>query len=257
MTSAPAATNAEEQFVSSLPVIERIVLAIARRHLLNASDAEEFGAWAKARLIEDDYAVFRKFGGRSSLSTYLVVVLRNLYRDYQNSLWGRWRPSAAAKRLGPVAVRLEQLLVRDGMPLREATNVVRSFHDEVSERELIRMAAALPRNYPTAEVSLEGAALTESLASPVSVDQGLDETPKVEAALHDVLAQLPPEDAVIVRMKFWSNLSVADIARSLRLEQKSLYRRLERISADLRDALAARGIDRAAASDAFGGELSW
>jgi len=257
VTSASPATTAEEQFVASLPLIERIVSAIARRHLLSASDAEEFGAWAKARLIEDDYAVFRKFGGRSSLSTYLVVVLRNLYRDHQNSLWGRWRPSAAAKRFGPVAVRLEQLLVRDGMSLREATQVVRASHGEVTEKELVRLAAALPRNYPVAEVSLEGAALTESLASPLSVDGGLDDSSRIEAALHDVIGQLPAEDAVILRMKFWSNLSVADIARGLRLDQKSLYRRLERIAAQLREALAARGIDRTAAAESLGSELSW
>ena len=257
MTSVPATTTAEEQFVASLPIIERIVSAIARRHLLSAGDAEEFGAWAKAKLIEGDYAVFRKFGGRSALSTYLVVVLRNLYRDYQNSLWGRWRPSAAAKRVGPLAVRLEQLLVRDGMPLREASYIVCAAHSEVTEKELARLAASLPRNHPVAEVSLETAELSPSLASPTSVDSSLDETPRIEAVLHDVIEQLPAEDAVILRMRFWSNLSVADIARSLRLDQKSLYRRLERIAEHLRQALSARGIDRATVAEAFGSELSW
>jgi RNA polymerase sigma factor for flagellar operon FliA len=39
-------------------------------------------------------------------------------------------------------------------------------------------------------------------------------------------------------------MSVADIARTLRVEQKPLYRRLDGIQAKLRAALESRGVDR-------------
>jgi hypothetical protein len=74
----------KQQFVSSLPVIDRIIALLVRRHALAEVDAADFASWAKARLIEDDYKVFRAFGGRSSLSTYLTVVLTMLLRQYRS-----------------------------------------------------------------------------------------------------------------------------------------------------------------------------
>jgi hypothetical protein len=107
MTSPPATpdTDLERMFLAALPIMERIVAVQVQRHALSASDAEDFASWARARIIGDDYAVLRSFGGRSSLKTYLTAVFINLFRDYRNEAWGRWRPSAAATRLGPVSIR--------------------------------------------------------------------------------------------------------------------------------------------------------
>jgi RNA polymerase sigma factor for flagellar operon FliA len=66
----------------------------------------------------------------------------------------------------------------------------------------------------------------------------------LDELLHSLVASLPAEDALIMRMRFWSEMSVADIARTLRVEQKPLYRRLDGIQAKLRAALESRGVDR-------------
>jgi RNA polymerase sigma factor for flagellar operon FliA len=52
-------------------------------------------------------------------------------------------------------------------------------------------------------------------------------------------------------------MSVADIARTLRLDQKPLYRRLETIQATLRTALESRGVHRERASEILGGAITW
>ena len=243
-------------FLSSLPQIDRIVAAQARRHALSPADAEEFGAWAKARLIDGDYAVFRKFGGRSSLTTYLTTVLTNLLRDYRNSRWGRWRPSAAARRLGPIAIRLEELLYRQGHPMREAGEVLRSAGVALSYAELARLAAQLPRRSPVGEVSLDavGDAEVALTAEPGDLPPNADDTSRVvEDVLRTVVAELPREDALVLKMRFWNDMTVADIARTLRLDQKSLYRRIDGIQARLRVALEARGVDRALAAEVLTG----
>ena len=254
MPALQAPADPERSFIDSLPAIERIVGAIARRHSLNASEAEEFAAWARARLIDSDYAVFRKFGGRSSLSTYLTVVLTNAFRDYRNSLWGRWRPSAAATRLGPTAIRIEELIYRDGHSLREAIGVLQSSGCRDPDSEIAKLAARLPQRQRTTEVGLESA--DEIAVSPGGTDWDSDEQPIV-AALRQVVEQLPPDERVITRMRFWDDISVADIARALRIEQKPLYRKLESIKARLRDWLEARGIDRERAAELLGGEAMW
>jgi RNA polymerase sigma factor (sigma-70 family) len=255
--SAPQAmvVDPERTFLDNLSVIERIIDIIARRHSLSRSDAEEFGAWARERLVDEEYAVLRKFAGRSSLATYLSVVLANSFHDYRNALWGRWRPSAAATRLGPTGIRVEELLYRDGYSFREAVGVLQSAGSDLSETDIARLVAKIPQRQIATEVDLEKAdesALSVDIAAAES-----DETAAIVAALREVVEQLPADERVITRMRFWDDISVADIARALGIEQKPLYRKLESIQTRLRSWLEARGIDRERAIELLAGEAIW
>jgi RNA polymerase sigma factor for flagellar operon FliA len=244
------ATDYEQLFLTSLAYIDRAVNAIAQRHALDRTEAEEFAGWAKAKLMDDQYGVFRKFGGRSSINTYLTVVLGNLYRDYRNARWGRWRPSAAAKRVGPTAIRLEELLYRDRMSLREAVNFLRSRDASLNERELARLASSLPAHYPVHEVALESPGVADRIPLAPPPDRAVGSfTADIEQAVRSLMDELPAEDALVVRLRFWSGLTVAEVARTLHLDQKALYRRLEAIAARLRRALESRGVDRATVAD--------
>ena len=252
--SSPAPNSGSElerTFLSALPMIDKIIGLQTRRHALTPADADDYAAWAKARIIESDYAVLRKFGGRSSLQTYLTAVLVNLFRDYRNLSWGRWRPSAAAKRHGPIAIRLEELLYREALPLREASQVLRSSGAEVSDAEIAILAVLIPSRPVVRETSLQDndsavSAIADSSAPTSDTDP---EAEALEITLRSLLNDLSPEDALIVKMRFWSGMSVADIARTLQLNQKPLYRRIEAIKEQLRIALEARGIDRTTASE--------
>jgi RNA polymerase sigma factor for flagellar operon FliA len=70
----PAQTG-EALFVSQLAVIERVISFVSSRHHMPGVEADDFASHAKLKLIEDDYAILRKFQGRSSLRTYLTVVI--------------------------------------------------------------------------------------------------------------------------------------------------------------------------------------
>ena len=253
-SGAPLADPAGE-FVAHLPIIERVIAIIARRHVMSTTDAADFSSWACARIIESDYAAFRKFGGRSSMSTYLGAVFAHLFLDYRDSIWGRWRPSVAAKKLGPVGIRLDELLHRDGCSLREARETLRSAGFTESDIEITRMAAQLPLRQSTSEVplkSIEGS-FQEADGSAMDAfpdEDGLD-------ALRAAVNALPAEERVIMRMRYWDDVSVADIARILRLDQKPLYRRIEAIEQSLRDMLTARGLDRDRARNLLSSEVAW
>ena len=58
-------------------------------------------------------------------------------------MWGRWRPSACARRAGPAGVLLDQLLTRDAVSLDEALARVRERYD-VSELELRSLVVKIP-----------------------------------------------------------------------------------------------------------------
>src|SRR5262249_8960179 len=99
----------------------------------------------KLRLVEREYEVFRKFQHRSSLRTYLTIVIQRIYLDYRNHLWGKWRPSAEAQRLGHVAVRLETLMARDGFTFDQACEYLRTNeHVVAADSDLEAIVVRLP-----------------------------------------------------------------------------------------------------------------
>ena len=250
-SAADSGPELERMFLSALAMIDRIIVLQTRRHALSPADAEDYAAWAKARIIDADYAVLRKFGARSSLQTYLAAVLVNLFRDYRNSCWGRWRPSAAARRIGPIGIRLEELLYREAHPLREAGQILRFAGVQLSDVEIAKLSAQIPSRPVVRELSIQESDRLVSTLADSSV-QYADSDPALESleiTLRSLLNELTPEDALIVKLRFWSGMSVADIARTLQLRQKPLYRRIEAIQGQMRSALEARGIDHAVASE--------
>ncbi|HEV2146432.1 MAG TPA: hypothetical protein VGR37_03360, partial [Longimicrobiaceae bacterium] len=151
----PDRKDLEALFLENLGWIERVAASICRRHGFGGDDAEDFASWARLRIVEDDYAVLRKFRGESSVTTYLTVVVAMLFRDYRVSRWGRWRPSAAARRHGRLAVRLETLVHRDGYRLEQAGELLRTTGEtDLSERELAELLARLPARSPTRPVEV-------------------------------------------------------------------------------------------------------
>ena len=103
MSFAPRGSH-EDEFLTLLPLVDRVIAFVARRHHLATAEAEEFAAHVKLKLVENDYAVLRKFQGRSSMQSFLTTVISRLSLDLRNDEWGKWRPSAEARRSGPVAV---------------------------------------------------------------------------------------------------------------------------------------------------------
>lgn len=239
----------EDLLVANLGLIERIVRALCRRHGIVGDDYEEFASRVNAKLIEDDYVVLRKFRRESSLATYLTVVIAMLLRDFRVQRWGRWRPSAEARRNGSVAIRLEALVYRDSLPWRQAIESIRSDDVSMTERELTRLFVKLPRrSHPRPrEVEIDD---IPSIVSAATADEDLEratletEQRALDEALTTALASLKAEDALVLRMRYWDGLSVAQIARALNQPQKRLYRRVERALSQLRRRLHTLGVSK-------------
>ena len=219
-----------------------------RRQRLRAEEAEEFASTVMVKLVEDDYAVFRKFQGQSSLPTYLTTVVQRLCLDFLRARRGRPRASAEARRLGAVAIQLERLLYWDGFGFDEACRILQDNHGvDASWQELEEMAGRLPSR--SIGRHHEGGERTEHLVGAIErPDEALsdreraEEEERVVAALEAVLATLDPEDRVILKMRFEDGFTVADVARALGLRQKPLYRRVNGLLRRLRRELEGRGL---------------
>src|SRR5688500_874704 len=99
-------------FEENLDAIERAIARVCGEARLTGANAEDFASSARLALLSDDCAILRKFEGRSSLPTYLTIVVRRLFYDARRAE-GRWYPSAEAQRRGPAAVQLERLIVHE------------------------------------------------------------------------------------------------------------------------------------------------
>jgi RNA polymerase sigma factor (sigma-70 family) len=244
-------------FEENLQEIERAITRVCRDARLDRENAEDFASSARVALLADDCAILRKFEGRSSMATYLTIVVRRLLVDARRAQ-GRWYASAEAERRGPAAVLLERLTVRDRRPFREAVEIVRREHPDVTPREAEEIASALPQRaprpqlVPVAPEDQERFAGTSSAADLVEALDVAERSNLANAAVQSAMASMTAQDRVILRLRFTCNASIASIARSLGVEQRPLYRRIETMLARLRRELERAGVDGASAAGLIG-----
>jgi RNA polymerase sigma factor (sigma-70 family) len=236
-----------ELFLEHRPLVEQIIRYVCRRRGLRGDEADEFAATVRFRLVESDYEVLRKFQGRSSLHTYLTVVIQHMAIDFRAARWGKWRASAVARAGGPTAVRLEQLVVRDGIPLADALRQLEvQFPNEVDRAALERIAERLPlriRRQYVGEELLEFAASEAPDAERILVAAAEQERfERLAQQLKIFLQSLEPADRLALQMRFEQGMRVVDIARVLQCDQKRLYRSIDQALARLRALLEAEGV---------------
>jgi len=239
--------DARAAYATNLELIRQLIGITSRQRHLNPEDAEEFSSFVHVKLLEKEGAVFAQFQGSSSLRTYLTVVIQRLYQDFRYQSWGKWRPSAEASRRGTLAMDLEKLMFRDGFQFEQAyqTLTVSQGH-QISREALASLAAELPVRVPRTRVA------DDQLAQMPAPQSSPDESPdlaswqtlrdRTEAALAQVLGELELLDRTILKLCFLDGVKIVQVARLLSLDQKKLYRRVERILSLLRTRLTDVGI---------------
>jgi RNA polymerase sigma factor for flagellar operon FliA len=196
----------EVLFLEHLGWIEKVAAMMCNKNGMRGAEAEDFSGWVKMRLIEDDYAAFRRFRGEAQVQTYLATVIVRLFHDYQREHGGRWRPSAAAIRLGPPAPELEALVYRDRYQLHQAGEHLRTTgRTTLSDTELARLLAQVPIRGPLTPMEVAADLLMEVEGSMpadalVAASEAEAERENLMGALNRAMDQLDPEDHTIVRM---------------------------------------------------------
>lgn len=238
----------QQLLVDHLDQVDRLVRLAGRRHRLTACDADEFAGVVRFQLVDRDFAILRKFQGRSSLTTYLAVVIERLCLDFCIARWGKWRPSASARRLGAVATLLEQLIVREGITFDEAVGTLQTNHRVAETREqlhdmLLQLRPRITRRLAHDSVqAFDQESLTHRTAHHPD-DRLIVE--RVQAALAAALAVLPAADREILVLHYEVGMPIAQVARALNREAHLLYRHFTRITERLRVEMEVRGVESA------------
>jgi RNA polymerase sigma factor (sigma-70 family) len=238
--------NHEQLYLDNLRTIERIAGFVVRRHQVSGDEVQEFVQEVCVRLLDDDYAVIRKFEGRSSFSTFLTTVITRLYQQWRVEQWGKWRPSAEARRLGDTAITLERLLTRDGYTLHEAVATLTTRSDssitaEQLEAIYVRLPARAPRPTLVSDEGMpESAAVHEADSDRLEQAESERSARVAARAMDDLLETFDAQDRLLLQLRFWDARKVPEIARTMQVEQKKVYKRLEKLFLTLR-----RGLERA------------
>lgn len=253
--------NPEILFLEHLGWINRVSEMTCHQHGVWGAEAEDFAASVRLKIMADDYAIIRNHRGDSSLKTYLAAVVHRTFLDHWRGERGRWRASAMALRLGPPAPELEALVYRDGYRLDQAGETLRTTgRTNLSDRDLGRLLKKLPSREVSRHRKVSADEVLETTEADSRADDGVTRAERgvfrdqVMAALKRSMARLTPEDQLIVRMHFMDELTLADVARGLNIEQKPLYRRVKRLRELLRTAMEAEGIRRDDVEGMIGGE---
>lgn len=242
--------SAEEFFLDHLETIGGITRFVSARAQLRGADAEDFASFVNLRLIENDYAIIRSFEGRSSPSTFLSIVIQRLLLDHRVRQWGRWHPSAEAKRLGPLAIEIERIIRRDGRTAAEALPLCRKIDATFTLERVDEIVARLPKRATRAKpVSLDDVEHELRTTDDTAADEAVDRdraalSRTTSSIIRDALRTLPEKDALLLRLRFGAEMTVAEVARVLQTPQFPLYAHLRHALRDLRRRLEDSGVTK-------------
>ena len=228
---------------SDLVLLGEVIRGVIRRGRLLPADAEDFSQSVQLKFLESGYEAFARFDGRSSLRTYLTTVVWRLLLDWRTAAYGKWRPSAAARRLGAQALMLDRLLNRDGLTVDEAIQVASRAPEALPDHVLRLIADRLPRRRRHILVADDVLQLVaREFPDPVEARERAVKARRTRIALGHAFNQLKPEEQRLMSLRFRQSLSVREIASLLNVDAKRLYRTFDRLVGKLRRDLGASGV---------------
>jgi RNA polymerase sigma factor (sigma-70 family) len=228
---------------SDLVLLGEVIRAVVRRGRLPPADAEDFSQGVQLKFLESGYEAFARFDGRSSLRTYLTTVVWRLLLDWRTAAYGKWRPSAAARRVGPQAVRLDRLLNRDGLTVDEAIQIASRAPEAAPERVLRLIADRLPRRRRHVVVPDDVLQLVaREFPDPIEVRERAVKARRTRLALGQAFNQLKPEERRLMSLRFRQSLTVREIAGILNVDARRLYRTFDRLVGKLRRDMGTFGV---------------
>jgi RNA polymerase sigma factor (sigma-70 family) len=246
--------TAEDVFLEYSGAIRRITQFICRRCRLDPAEAEDFASFVNVKLIENNYEIIRKFEGRAAFGTYLTTVIQHLSYQYRVGMWGKWRPSAEARRMGETAMMLERLISRDGYTYGEAVQLLTTGNEgEYTAAQLNAIWLRLPIRVPR-PVLVSQAAPPDSPVE-TDADDRLMSTDRQEVAraaaraLDEAIEDISPDERLILQLRFWESLKVPQIAEALGMPPKKVYKRIEKLLAKLRVKLERANVSQRAIND--------
>ncbi len=232
------------------PLIKRVI----RRHEDDLERAKDCFADVCAALSDDGFRRLRSFrsDGPARFRTWLIAVVSNLCLDWRRKQDGRVRPTRAVSRLSELDQQVYRCIYVHGMSRIRCVSTLAPRFPQLTEAAVAEVSARLfalltPQQRWQLSVRRSGlkpmacGAEAEDddpslqVADPGAGPDDLTEAMQVRQQLQDALAQLPTEQRLLLRLRYEQDLTLAEVARLMRLPDP--FRANRQIHAAL-DALA-------------------
>jgi len=246
---AAAIISNPRQFVeANIGEIRKRVRSLCRKYSIFGDDSTEFESEIIVMLLENDCKHLRGFKGSNGCSaqTYLFTLIGSRFIDaFRKIVEKKWHPSTRAEELGPLAKKLEELLIRFGLPFHEAyETLVSNPAMKISEEAARALSHQLmDRNMP--------ARFTDEL--PDVHDPGdSPEDSAIKAQLLELKRQLldlvreisrdlSPEDRLMIKMAYEDGINISEIGRQLKVDNP--HYRIKKVIERFQTELLRRGIN--------------
>ncbi|MDQ1351344.1 MAG: hypothetical protein QG657_1646 [Acidobacteriota bacterium] len=218
-------------------------------------------------LRQNNYRVLREFKGNAQLTTYLTAIISRRAVDMIRKKLGRGREKERATELGNIGLILFQRVIKDGYPLRDVYNELRTnsnFPDTMEELEtMLRKIKGKnsgghkpgPANGNNGNsVVKNGTSINEdeyvipdTKSDPQALLMERQRQQEIHQVIRDIIAPLSGEERLLLRMRFPVHEgekpgSVEKIANALGITPKAVYKRITRLMKKCRQQLDSRGI---------------
>jgi RNA polymerase sigma factor (sigma-70 family) len=229
--------------------IEAAIGAVSAHFRFEPDVRDDFSGVVREKFFDPAKSPLLRIRDKASWESYLRVVITNLARDHADKIWGKWRPSAAAKSFGEWGIRLEMLLGRDRLGLEEAVEIVHSESvGALSRRDAYSVYAALPvglRSRPTPNTpELERQESGDTADGPLWTQELEDEQTVAFERVVELLAEMDPDDALMMRLRFEDGFTLARIGEEVGLSLQRVHERIARTLSELRRVLEDEGFER-------------
>jgi RNA polymerase sigma-B factor len=236
---AHATAREKQQLVTEyLPLVHKIARGLARRSTDPVEDLIQVGSIG---LLE---AINRyENGHNTAFKTYAVHFItghiRHYLRDRQSLLRGPRALQELSYRLRVVTQELNHQLGRDATPVELAEALGVSVEEVSDARVYERRVSVMWLDQEADGDEDEQRSLMNTLADPDTVHT--DERDE-RLILADALARLPEALAELVRLRYFEDLTQAELARRLQISQMEVCRRLRKAEKQLRSLVAATAV---------------
>jgi len=227
----------------------RLVFATIRHFVSDTDDVMDVFTRVLEALREDDFRRLRAYlqepEHRARFTTWLVTVVRHLAIDWLRARDGRERVPAAARTLSPLERQILELVFLKRHSHVEAYELLRTREGSaLSFREYLRALRGVYQSVGAGYSRTRDAAVTHSLveAEPAVLDE--EEAAWRSRLVQQVLADLPPDDRVVLQLYVIEGMAADAVARVAGLPNaKAVYNRVYRLMDLLRPRLREAGLE--------------
>jgi RNA polymerase sigma factor (sigma-70 family) len=240
-----------------------IIFSIARRFSKDYDTMMDIYLYVLQSLRDRGFKKLKAYNGQSKLSTYLVVVTRNLCIDHYRSKKGRNRQYKAIAHLSPADQLLFRLYHQNGFSINEAYEIMRTnYRLDISPTDISRSLKRIEGNLTRKKLWQLQNDLKTEVALPLN-DAMLDEQAGKEtddpahnlikkesertlteasAALSRIIDTLPREDKLIIKLMFHEQLTAKEVARLTGLpNEQAVYTQCRRMLKQFKEELKKSG----------------